>query len=152
MLGNWTMKTNTPGDNLFLTISENHPKHGDYFSASLMAKRVSSSMYTDLALFFWLMPHKVAFWIYWQGLSSFGGRVFLSCNIQGTTILDTEERPYDLMRSFNAVQCLYLRHRTINRMESTVPILQLTQLQNIIVSLGGMQNGLGVKRIAASVQ
>ncbi|XP_060179620.1 uncharacterized protein LOC132609580 isoform X2 [Lycium barbarum] len=68
MLGTWTMKTNTPGDNLFVTISVNHPKHGDYFSASLMAKRVSSSMHTDLALFFWLMPHKVAFWIYWQAL------------------------------------------------------------------------------------
>ncbi|XP_060179608.1 uncharacterized protein LOC132609577 isoform X1 [Lycium barbarum] len=68
MLGTWTMKTNIPGDNLFVTISVNHPKHGDYFSASLMAKRVSSSMHTDLALFFWLMPHKVAFWIYWQAL------------------------------------------------------------------------------------
>ncbi|KAJ8530806.1 hypothetical protein K7X08_023687 [Anisodus acutangulus] len=68
MLGNWTMRTNTPGDNLFVTISVNHPKHGDYFSASLMAKRVSSSTHTDLALFFWLMPHKVAFWIYWQAL------------------------------------------------------------------------------------
>ncbi|KAM3267101.1 putative protein isoform X3 [Capsicum chacoense] len=68
MLGNWTMKTNTPGDNLFVTISVNHPKHGEYFSASLMAKRVSSSMHTDLALFFWLMPHKVALWIYLQAL------------------------------------------------------------------------------------
>ncbi|KAH0676664.1 hypothetical protein KY285_024465 [Solanum tuberosum] len=67
MLGNWTMKTNTPGDNLFVTISVNHPKHGEYFSASLMAKRVSSSTHTDLDLFFWLMPHKVAFGIYWQG-------------------------------------------------------------------------------------
>lgn len=60
------MKTNTPGDNLFVTISVNHPKHGEYFIASLMAKRISSSMHTDLDLFFWLMPHKVAFWIYWQ--------------------------------------------------------------------------------------
>ncbi|KAG5607654.1 hypothetical protein H5410_029146 [Solanum commersonii] len=68
MLGNWTMKTNTPGDNLFVTISVNHPKHGEYFSASLMAKRVSSSTHTDLDLFFWLMPHKVALGIYWQAL------------------------------------------------------------------------------------
>lgn len=68
MLGNWTMKTNTPGDNLFVTISVNHPKHGEYFSASLMARRVLSSMHTDPALFFWLMPHKVALWIYWQAL------------------------------------------------------------------------------------
>ncbi|CAN4095932.1 unnamed protein product [Withania somnifera] len=68
MLGNWTMKTNTPGDNLFVTISVNHPKHGEYFSASLIANRVSSSLHTDPALFFWLMPHKVALWIYWQAL------------------------------------------------------------------------------------
>ncbi|KAH0677804.1 hypothetical protein KY285_025605 [Solanum tuberosum] len=68
MQGNWTMKTNIPGDNLFVTISVNHPKHGEYFSASLMAKRVSSSTHTDLDLFFWLMPHKVALGIYWQAL------------------------------------------------------------------------------------
>ncbi|KAH0755375.1 hypothetical protein KY290_025645 [Solanum tuberosum] len=218
MLGNWTMKTNTPGDNLFVTISVNHPKHGEYFSASLMAKRVSSSTHTDLDLFFWLMPHKVALGIYWQKehivnpesaganlakdlrslnlserskspdnspsrrqpnseyqgfhfitsnnhclvpgrcrrrsrsrLLSFGGRVFLSCNIQGTTILDTEKKPYYLMRSFNVVRCLYMRHRTINRLESTVPILQITQLQDIMASLGGMQNGPGANRNAVSV-
>lgn len=65
MLGNWRIRTSAPGDNLFVLISVQHPKLGDYFSASLTAKRMSS-LATDHALFFWLMPHKVAFWIYWH--------------------------------------------------------------------------------------
>ncbi|KAM7524896.1 hypothetical protein LguiA_014798 [Lonicera macranthoides] len=67
MLGNWSIRTSVPGDNLLLTISIQHPKLGDYFTASLTAKRVSSSA-TDHAVFFWLMPHKVALWIYWHAL------------------------------------------------------------------------------------
>ncbi|XP_015076019.1 amino acid transporter AVT1I isoform X1 [Solanum pennellii] len=47
------------------------------------------------------------------------------------------------MRSFNVVRLLHLRHRTINRLESTVSVLQITQLQDIMASLGGMQNGPG---------
>ncbi|GMP71832.1 hypothetical protein CsSME_00030093 [Camellia sinensis var. sinensis] len=65
MLGNWSMKTNAPGDNIFVTISVRHPKLGDYFTASLTGKRISSSA-ADHALFFWLMPHKVALAIYWE--------------------------------------------------------------------------------------
>nr|GEU97452.1 zinc finger, CCHC-type [Tanacetum cinerariifolium] len=65
MLGSWSLKTNTPGDNLVVTISVNHPKLGDYFTASLTANRVSSSS-VQHAVFFWLMPHKVALWIYWH--------------------------------------------------------------------------------------
>lgn len=65
MLGNWKIKTTAPDDNLLVTISVEHPTLGDYFYASLTAKRMSSSA-TDVALFFWLMPHKVAFWIYWH--------------------------------------------------------------------------------------
>ncbi|CAL5410136.1 unnamed protein product [Camellia sinensis] len=65
MLGNWSMRTNAPGDNIFVTISVRHPKLGDYFTASLTGKRISSSA-ADHALFFWLMPHKVALAIYWE--------------------------------------------------------------------------------------
>lgn len=65
MLGNWSIRTDTPGDNLVVNISVKHPKHGDYFTASLRANRVSSSS-VDHAVFFWLMPHKVALWIYWH--------------------------------------------------------------------------------------
>nr|GMD05355.1 TBC1 domain family member 14 like [Ipomoea batatas] len=68
MLGSWRIKTNAPGENILVTVSVNHPTHGDYFTASLVAKRVSSSTPMDHTLFFWLMPHKVAFWIYWQAL------------------------------------------------------------------------------------
>ncbi|PWA80431.1 hypothetical protein CTI12_AA196840 [Artemisia annua] len=67
MLGSWSLKTNSPGDNLLVTISVNHPKLGDYFTASLTANRVSSSS-VQHAVFFWLMPHKVALWIYWHAL------------------------------------------------------------------------------------
>ncbi|KAL3616887.1 hypothetical protein CASFOL_039281 [Castilleja foliolosa] len=63
MLGNWRMKTSEPGDNLHVVISSQHPKLGNYFTASLTAKRVTSE---DHSGFFWLMPHKVALWIYWH--------------------------------------------------------------------------------------
>lgn len=67
MFGNWSMKTNDPGDNLHVVISVHHPKLGNYFTASLTAKRVTTpSMSGDNAGFFWLMPHKVALWIYWH--------------------------------------------------------------------------------------
>ncbi|KAH9749465.1 hypothetical protein KPL70_005394 [Citrus sinensis] len=45
-----------------------HPELGDYFVATLKAKRVSSQLMSDQDMFFWLMPHKVAFWIYWHAL------------------------------------------------------------------------------------
>ncbi|KAL8227792.1 hypothetical protein R6Q57_015376 [Mikania cordata] len=67
MLGNWSLKTSVPGDNLLVKISVNHPKLGDYFTASLIASRISSSSIQH-AVFFWLMPHKVAIWIYWHAL------------------------------------------------------------------------------------
>ena len=66
MLGNWNIRANAPGDNLYVTISVKHPKLGDYFTAVLKAKRVTSSLVSDHAMFFWLMPHKVAAWIYWH--------------------------------------------------------------------------------------
>lgn len=66
MLGNWNIRANAPGDNLYVTISVKHPKLGDYFTAVLKAKRVTSSLVSDHAMFFWLMPHKIAVWIYWH--------------------------------------------------------------------------------------
>ncbi|XP_022886167.1 uncharacterized protein LOC111402234 [Olea europaea var. sylvestris] len=68
MLGNWHMQTNDPGDNLRVVISVQHPELGNYFTASLTAKRVTSLKAGDHAQFFWLMPHKVALWIYWNAL------------------------------------------------------------------------------------
>lgn len=66
MLGNWRIRANDPGENLTVTITVEHLELGDYFTATLKAKRVSSSMVSDHAIFFWLMPHKVAVWIYWH--------------------------------------------------------------------------------------
>ncbi|XP_058071483.1 uncharacterized protein LOC131220705 isoform X2 [Magnolia sinica] len=66
MLGNWRMRAKAPGEDLSLEISVQHPELGDYFTATLKAKRVHSSRSHCLALFFWLMPQKVALWIYWQ--------------------------------------------------------------------------------------
>ncbi|KAK8641985.1 hypothetical protein V6N13_011351 [Hibiscus sabdariffa] len=68
MLGNWSLKANAPDQNLLVTISVQHPELGDYFLATLKAKRISPESVHDHALFFWLMPHKVALWIYWQAL------------------------------------------------------------------------------------
>lgn len=73
MYGNWSIKASVPGDNLSVAISVQHPTLGDYFTATLRAKKVSSSSVSDHSLFFWLMPHKVAVWIYWHvsGTSKF---------------------------------------------------------------------------------
>ncbi|XP_058201042.1 uncharacterized protein LOC131315847 isoform X2 [Rhododendron vialii] len=67
MLGNWKIRANAPGDSLFISISVHHPKLGEYFTATLTAERISS-VAADSALFFWLMPHRVAVWIYWHAL------------------------------------------------------------------------------------
>ena len=66
MLGNWSIRANAPGENLLVAISVQHPELGDYFLATLKAKRISPASVHDHALFFWLMPHKVALWIYWH--------------------------------------------------------------------------------------
>ena len=66
MLGSWNIKANDPGENLTISISVHHPELGNYFTASLKAKKLCSSSESDHAIFFWLMPHKVAVWIYWH--------------------------------------------------------------------------------------
>ncbi|CAN1249175.1 hypothetical protein LINPERPRIM_LOCUS7026 [Linum perenne] len=65
MMGNWKIRASAPGDNLSVVISVQHPDHGDYFVATLDAKKTTV---TDSDSFFWLMPHKVAVWIYWHAL------------------------------------------------------------------------------------
>lgn len=67
MLGNWSIHADAPGADLFLAISVQHPTFGNYFTATLSAKRVDVSTDSlNLSLYFWLMPHKVAVWIYLQ--------------------------------------------------------------------------------------
>ncbi|MED6184273.1 hypothetical protein PIB30_045907 [Stylosanthes scabra] len=71
MLGSWNIKASDPGESLTVSISVHHPDLGNYFTASLIAKRLPSSSESDHAIFFWLMPHKVAVWIYWHVSSIF---------------------------------------------------------------------------------
>ncbi|KAF3787442.1 hypothetical protein EJ110_NYTH14972 [Nymphaea thermarum] len=70
MLGNWNMYADPPGDNLFLRISVQHPTLGNYFTATLKARKAVDSFFwkQNLEMFFWLMPQKVAIWIYWQAI------------------------------------------------------------------------------------
>lgn len=64
MKGEWQMRATPPGQELQLRIGVQHPVYGNYFQAILKAKRVNGVV--DPKTFTWLMPHKVAFWIYWQ--------------------------------------------------------------------------------------
>ncbi|KAF8732265.1 hypothetical protein HU200_016244 [Digitaria exilis] len=69
MLGNWSIRADAPGESLYAVISVQHPTLGNYFTAALHAKLVGhTSNPLRLAAFFWLMPHKVAAWIYWEAL------------------------------------------------------------------------------------
>ncbi|KAM6552073.1 hypothetical protein CsatB_001881 [Cannabis sativa] len=68
MFGNWNIKASVPGDNLSVAISVQHPTLGNYFTATLRAKKVPLSSVSDESLYFWLMPHKVAVWIYWHAV------------------------------------------------------------------------------------
>ncbi|XP_056689393.1 uncharacterized protein [Spinacia oleracea] len=69
MQGSWKMKATAPGRDLSVVISVQHPDLGEHFCAVLRAQRVSSSNAPDQMFFFWLMPHKVAVWIYWHILA-----------------------------------------------------------------------------------
>uniref|UniRef100_J3MIM3 Uncharacterized protein n=2 Tax=Oryza brachyantha TaxID=4533 RepID=J3MIM3_ORYBR len=69
MLGNWSIRAESPGDALYVVISVQHPTLGNYFTAALHAKLVEkTSSSLRLAAFFWLMPHKVAVGIYWEAV------------------------------------------------------------------------------------
>ncbi|KAL8103419.1 hypothetical protein AgCh_027841 [Apium graveolens] len=66
MLGDWKMKTRSPGNNLSVTVSVKHPVLGNYFTAFLTAKRVLPTTKINYLFFFWLMPQKAAIYTYWQ--------------------------------------------------------------------------------------
>ncbi|KAG0557217.1 hypothetical protein KC19_11G111100 [Ceratodon purpureus] len=62
----WQMQAAAPGQELLLRIGVQHPEHGNYFQAILKAKRVTRAV--DPEAFTWMMPQRVAIWIYWQAL------------------------------------------------------------------------------------
>ncbi|KAK1378430.1 hypothetical protein POM88_025174 [Heracleum sosnowskyi] len=66
MLGDWHMKTKSPGNNLSVSILVKHPELGNYFTASLTAKKILFTSDVDYALFFWLKPQIGAILTYWQ--------------------------------------------------------------------------------------
>ncbi|KAJ7569114.1 hypothetical protein O6H91_01G141800 [Diphasiastrum complanatum] len=66
-LGQWKIQASPPGQHLVLKISVEHPRLGNYFLATLTTKRVQNTV-QDADAFFWLMPQRVAVWIYWQAL------------------------------------------------------------------------------------
>ncbi|KAK4440176.1 hypothetical protein Salat_0352500 [Sesamum alatum] len=101
MLGNWSVQTNDPADNLHVVISVQHPQLGKYFTASLTAKRLASSTSEDHSMFFWLMPHKVAFWIYWHALKLWWKNVSF---IQHPRYQNPKYREEALLRDEN-IQC-----------------------------------------------
>ncbi|MCI35142.1 hypothetical protein A2U01_0056363, partial [Trifolium medium] len=70
MLGNWSIKAGEPGENLNISVSVHHPELGNYFTATLKAKKLcsSSTSMLDHAVFFWLMPHKIVVGMYWNEL------------------------------------------------------------------------------------
>ena len=93
MLGNWSIRADAPGDNLYVAISVQHPTLGNYFTAALHAKLVGkTSDSVKLATFFWLMPHKVAAGIYWE--------VHFQC---GTLLLYYHSHICDCLLVYNAI-------------------------------------------------
>ncbi|KAG6539037.1 hypothetical protein ZIOFF_004189 [Zingiber officinale] len=108
MQGNWHMFADAPGEDLSLVISVQHPTLGNYFTASLHAKRVqSSSSSIFLEKFFWLMPHKVAVWIYWQIILSMQAqdtRMTLQDVIGNSTLEIVDKVMWDEMSSESKVE------------------------------------------------
>ncbi|KAH6790206.1 DUF1365 family protein [Perilla frutescens var. frutescens] len=118
MLGSWSLRTNEPADNLHIVISVLHPELGNYFTASLSAKRVASSTSEDHSWFFWLMPHKVALWIYWHALKLWWKNVSF---IQHPRNHYPKYREDALIRSENIQLCPSFGNKQVHNHQSEVP-------------------------------
>ncbi|XP_044495023.1 uncharacterized protein LOC123217975 isoform X1 [Mangifera indica] len=114
MLGNWNIRANSPGENLNVSISVQHPQLGDYFVATLRAKRVSSVTVSDHAMFFWLMPHKVALWIYWHAFKLWWKNVSF---IQHPRYTNPEYRKEALIRDQKLQCCPAVRGNNDNYLQ-----------------------------------
>lgn len=101
MLGSWKIRASDPGDYLTVAISVHHPELGCYFTASLKAKKLGSLSEPDHSVFFWLMPHKVAVWIYWHALKLWWKNVRF---VQHPRYTDPRYREEALMRD-QKLQC-----------------------------------------------
>ena len=76
MKSEWTVKAPPPTDRkIFLSVAATHPEYGEYFLATLDAKRDTSVAdlpneiaSLDTLLRFGFQPQRVAAWIYWQAV------------------------------------------------------------------------------------
>ncbi|CAN6196891.1 unnamed protein product [Urochloa humidicola] len=117
MLGNWSIRADVPGDSLYVVISVQHPTLGDYFTAALHAKLVGdTSNPLKLATFFWLMPHKVAAWIYWEALRLWLKNVIF---LDHPRYLNQNYRDEALKRDLELHSCSFLRKQKANNQRSS---------------------------------
>ncbi|CAL8469053.1 g8594 [Coccomyxa elongata] len=73
MKSTWHIRAPLPGDRCRLEVSAVHPEMGPFFEARLTALRSTVAGRSETAglTYLWrygFMPHRVAFWIYWQAL------------------------------------------------------------------------------------
>lgn len=66
MGGTWSLDASPPGATLSLRVRCVHPTLGDFFFASLEASLLPEGAVTHSERWAWLMPHRVAVWIYWH--------------------------------------------------------------------------------------
>eukprot|EP00967_Tisochrysis_lutea_P001782 scaffold2263_cov33-Tisochrysis_lutea.AAC.2 len=66
MKSTWILHARDPGDSLYLSVSCDHREMGRFFDASLRAQRIQPPKSSEWWAF--LMPHKVAIWIYWHAV------------------------------------------------------------------------------------
>ena len=68
----WSLRAPAPGASLELHVSCRHPELGHFFDAALRATRLppaqAAAASAQSERWAWLMPHKVACWIYWHAL------------------------------------------------------------------------------------
>ena len=68
----WSLRASDPGASLEVHVSCRHPELGHFFDAALRAKRLppaqAAAASAQSERWAWLMPHKVAWWIYWHAL------------------------------------------------------------------------------------
>ena len=77
MRSTYFLRATAPADKLHVTVACKHPELGNFFCATLDARKVDVA---DDERWAWLMPHRVAVWIYWhaailvlrKGLTFFG--------------------------------------------------------------------------------
>ncbi|BDA45180.1 hypothetical protein COCOBI_06-6630 [Coccomyxa sp. Obi] len=73
MKSTWRIRAPLPDDRCWLEVSAVHPEMGPFFEARLTAARSAAAGRSESAglTYLWrygFMPHRVAFWIYWQAL------------------------------------------------------------------------------------